>query len=231
MKLTEEQLQVLQIILSGYVKYKETYEEVYDHVLTDLENGYYSKPFDEAINTIVLNDFGGSAGLRLMERKRRWAVARQVLAKQGRYLINHFKWPLLPVTITIYALIYYLITNFNFGFNRLYFLVATVLIANLCTRFRMFRTGYIFINSRKSIKDLPFWIITLVPLGVYSAFDILIKTVFFAFAHRYNFREFQYHFHEFLPVYSLLMTLYIIYNISVIKLHMDEFKNLDKKWI
>ena len=90
MKLTEDQLQVLQIILSGYVKYKETYEEVYDHVLTALENSDNIKPLDEAINIILLNDFGGFAGLRLLERKRRWAVARQVLAKQGHYLINHF---------------------------------------------------------------------------------------------------------------------------------------------
>ena len=226
MKLTDEQLQVLQIVLSGYVKYKETYEEVYDHVLTALENSDHSKPLDEAINTILLNDFGGFAGLRLIERKCRWAVARQVLAKQGNYLINHFKLPLLPVTIAIYALIYYLIAYFNLGFNRLLLLLATVIIANLCTRFRMFRTGYIFKKSKKSIKDLPFWIITLVPLGVYTAFNVLIKTIFFAFAHQYNFREFQYHFQEFLPVYSLLMTLYIIYNISVIKLHRDEFKSL-----
>ncbi len=231
MKITEEQLQVLKITLSGYVKYKEAYEEVYDHVLTALENGDNTKPLDETINTILLNDFGGLAGLRLIERKRRWAVTLQVLAKQGSYLINHFKWPLLPVTLIIYALIYYLITNFNFGFNRLYFLLATVLIANLCTRFRMFRTGYIFKNSRKSVKDLPFWIITLLPLGVYSAIDMLIKTVFFAFARQYDFREFKYHFQEFLPVYSLLMTLYVIYNISVIKLHMDEFRKLNTKLI
>jgi hypothetical protein len=208
--------------LSGYVKYKETYEEVYDHVLTALENSDNSKPLDEAINTILLNDFGGFAGLRLIERKRRWAVARQVLAKQGQYLINHFKLPLLAVTVTIYVLVYYLIANFNFGFSRLFLLIATVVIANLCTRFRMFRTGYIFKNSKKSIKDLPFWIITLVPLSVYTAFNILIKTVFFVFSHRYNFHEFLY---NVLPVYSLLMTLYIIYNISVIKLHRDEFKS------
>ena len=231
MKLTAEQLQVLQITLSGCVKYKETYEEVYDHVLTALENGDNSKPLDEAINTILLNDFGGFAGLRLIERKHRWAVARQVLAKQGNYLIDHFKFPLLPLTIAIYALVYYLIANFNFGLNRLFLFIATAVIANLCTRFRMFRTGCIFKNSKKSIKDLPFWIITLVPFSVYTAFDILIKTVFFAFARQYNFREFQYHFHEFLPVYSLLMTLYIIYNISVIKLHRDEFKKHDAKLI
>ncbi len=107
MKLTEQQLQVLQITLSGYIKYKETYEEVYDHVLTALENDDNNKPLEEAINTILLNDFGGLAGLRLIERKRRWVVARQVLAKQGRYLVNHFKWPLLPVTITVYALVYF----------------------------------------------------------------------------------------------------------------------------
>jgi hypothetical protein len=225
MKLTDEQLQVLQIVLSGYVKYKETYEEVYDHVLTALENSDNSKPLEEAINIILLNDFGGFAGLRLLERKRRWAAERQVLAKQGHYLINYFKWPLLPVTIAIYWLIYYLIANFNFGFNGMFLLVSTIIIGNVCTRFRMFRMGYIFKKYKKSINDLPFWIITLVPFGIYMALNILIKIIFFTFYYQYNFREFH-HIHEFLPVYSLLITLYIIYNISVIKLHKDEFKRL-----
>jgi hypothetical protein len=82
MTLTEEQLIVLQDTLDYHIKYNETYDEVYDHVLTALEQVDSNIPLGQAINTIMLNDFGGFKGLRKIESERRWMVIRQMVGKQ-----------------------------------------------------------------------------------------------------------------------------------------------------
>ncbi len=227
MKLTEEELNFLKYTLRVRITYKEIYDEVYDHVLTALEHRDDKLSFTQAFDSILINDFGRFAGLRLIEKKRSWAVARQVLVKQLNYFIKHFMFPLLPLTVVIYGLIYYLVFNLNFSVNHFFFEIGTILISVLCSRFRMYRTDYIFKNKR-SIKEFPFFIITFAPLLIVIIFNILIMTIYSTFFDQYGFFEW----YVIPPIfYSLLITLYIVYIISFIKLHLDEFKKPNVKLV
>jgi len=48
--------------------YRETYEEVYDHMLSALQVQPAGIPFEAAVNNIICNDFGGHNNLLVMER-------------------------------------------------------------------------------------------------------------------------------------------------------------------
>ena len=125
MKLTEEQLVVLKNNLHERITYQETYNEVYDHILTALENTDDNVPLAQALDNIMQNDFGGFKGLQVIEKKRRWMVARQMAKKQLWYFLDHLKFPLLPITLIIFAALYYLMFWQAEGYCR-YFLKQSI---------------------------------------------------------------------------------------------------------
>jgi hypothetical protein len=221
MKLTPEQLQVLQDTLKERITYKETYEEVYDHVLTALEQVDANIPLGQAINTIMLNDFGGFKGLKKIERKRRWMVARQIVKNQLAYFIDNFKFPLLPLTAIIYAFVYYFVVELKFVPLAWVILVVAALIGGIFRGVYYFKTGYYANTTKSSIKDFPFKIISYFPYYILFLCNI-------AFSNRHHF----YSWFNLSPlVLTFIFTAYIIYTISFFRLSRDEFKKLNTKLI
>lgn len=222
MKLTAEQLNTLQDTLRDRITYRETYEEVYDHVLTALEQIDSKIPLSQAINTIMLTDFGGFAGLRLIERKRRWMIAKQMLNKQFLYFINYFKFPFLPITVIIYALIYYCVIDLKIDPQAWVIFMAMMALSLSFTGWRYFKAGWIFEDTQKSIKDKIFKIISYLPNYIY----IIGNAIRLAF-----FRDIAvsgwFSLHPLVIIF--LLTIYIIYTLSSFKLYNDEFTQLEIK--
>ena len=222
MKPTQQQLSVLQDILRKQITYRETYEEVYDHVLTALTQYDDNIPLMQTVNNILFKDFGGFAGLRLMERKRRWLIARQMINKQFWYFSKHFKFPLLPLILLIFCFFFYFADKIKLNIVGWFILVAMAIIPVFIRGIRYFKTGYFSNDTKKSINDFPFKIIGIIPF--YITFWIIIVEV-------KNWKELT--ISTPVPIdpliFSLLSTLYIIYTISYFMLNQDEYKKLQVK--
>jgi len=67
MKLTEQQDIYLKEYLRKALKYRETYNEVYDHMLTALTNKTGDAPFEQIVDEIIRYDFGGRDSLAMLE--------------------------------------------------------------------------------------------------------------------------------------------------------------------
>jgi len=88
MKPTESQEALIGQILHRFVKYKDAYDEVYDHVLSSLEDFPDNIRFADAVHRIIEDDLGGADGLKALEKHRIWFAIREFVKE---YLINLFK--------------------------------------------------------------------------------------------------------------------------------------------
>jgi hypothetical protein len=161
-----EQDELLKKYLSGILKYRETYEEVYDHVLNSLcamDSDELS--FQQNIDLIITNDFGGSKGLKIIEESHQKAFYAATMKKQWRLFKNWFRYPLFPFTAALFGVTYLLGTKMPVIMN-LVMIIVVVLTPILLTNIRYFKTGFIFGNTKRSIKDYPFRRIAFLPLNI-----------------------------------------------------------------
>ena len=117
MKLTAEQQQEVASLVSGTTKYRETYDEVYDHVLNRLmaENQVYSFTL---VDEILAEDFGGGTEILANEIIHAKRITKQYFRLFKGEIINAFKWPQLPgnlVMIMSWVFLYY--STLKTGFN------------------------------------------------------------------------------------------------------------------
>src|ERR1700712_617002 len=71
MKLRSDQEILLKKLLSDVILYRETYEEVYDHVLTALEEQPEVTNIAKQARQVLNDDFGGYSGISKMEHHRK----------------------------------------------------------------------------------------------------------------------------------------------------------------
>ncbi|MEO6521508.1 MAG: hypothetical protein ABIN91_07520 [Mucilaginibacter sp.] len=126
MKLDNQQKTAIQQNLIKFVKYQETYQEIYDHILTSLETMDTIPNVQIAYTHILENDFGGIKGIEIMEKIGKKAIRHNIQKAYVNHLINLFKWPgiLLPALALIAA--YFDISLFGTSF------VAAVLFLMCC---------------------------------------------------------------------------------------------------
>lgn len=229
MTLSEEQLIVLQDTLDDRIKYNETFDEVYDHVLTALEHVDNNVSLGQAINTIMLNDFGGFKGLRKIERKRWWTVARQMVGKQLWFFIDCLKFPLLPAIAIFSVIIYYCITQFETDYmtiNVYFIYTSSIAIYPFCGVYFHLTTGYRLKVIRKSIKFQPLQMISCLPFFLFIGGHLIISFISREIISGPDiFSRFS------LPptAISLLLTLYIVYLISFFRLFNYEIPQFEIK--
>ena len=98
MKLTEEQLSEIRVYIFGTPRYRETYYELYDHILNALEST--DEPFHlDSVKHIVEEDFGGFGGIVIQEE----IYQKSVTAKYNRLL--HLEMQNFYKTSTVYSTI------------------------------------------------------------------------------------------------------------------------------
>ena len=115
--------------------YRETYEEVYDHVLNSLHATNNNElSFRQNIDRIITNDFGGSKGLKIIEKNYQKTFYAATMKKQWRLFKNWFSYPLLPFTAALFGITYFLGTKMpvtmNLGMLAVA-LLAPVLLINM----------------------------------------------------------------------------------------------------
>jgi hypothetical protein len=109
MKPNQKQKLWLQSYLGAVLKYRETYEEVYDHVLLALENRHQEKFFEGTVNAIINEDFGGVNGLFAMERNCENAMVKQY----WRLFSSYLKLPYLICIAVISVILAYIAVYVN----------------------------------------------------------------------------------------------------------------------
>jgi len=90
MKLTEEQLSEIRIYIFGTPRYRETYYELYDHIINALEQ--LDEPFHLGlVKQIVEDDFGGFEGIVIQEELYQKSVTTKYNRFLGTEMLNFYK--------------------------------------------------------------------------------------------------------------------------------------------
>jgi len=154
MKPTLQQTQLLKKYLRDTLDYRETYEEIYDHILSAVENNMADVSFEEAVNTIINSDFGGAKGLAKIEKQHYKAVVNEVLKQQWLQFTSNFKFPEVLLSLLLFAAVYFIVTLFSAQSTAIVILLFTLaIVPGMFVLLRYFRIGYTIKDTKKSIKD------------------------------------------------------------------------------
>jgi hypothetical protein len=93
MFLNETQKQEVADHVSGITRYIETYNEIYDHVLSALEQEEQKSFQIELVLYIIDRDFGGAAKIQVEEQNSRIALYSSFSGTLKREMLNTFKFP------------------------------------------------------------------------------------------------------------------------------------------
>jgi len=153
MELTLVQQQEVVQVISDATKYRETYDEVYDHVLSRLaaSNQIYTLAL---VNEILLNDFGGKTEILAEENVYAKNINKQYFRAFKEEILNTFKWPTAMANISLilfWVFLYY--SSLNTGFNSKPLTAAIGVIVILMCLFYYLKRYYLDRKSKKpSIK-------------------------------------------------------------------------------
>jgi hypothetical protein len=156
MIITAQQQEELRIILSDYTKYHETYSEVYDHVLSALEeqNDSLDTSFVQKVHGVLDADFGGLSQLPVMEKQRAKWINNQIAKKQLHFAAAFFNSPLVICTI-ITGIIIYQLASTKLLSIALLIAIYVMLAPTIIVGFRMVNNAFIK-KGKPSIKSNMF---------------------------------------------------------------------------
>jgi hypothetical protein len=213
MKPDSRQIKMLQEYLNKTLTYRETYEEVYDHILSALECQPGNIIFEDAINHIINNDFGGPENLLKIEKANKKALVKQSINTYVAYLGYYLKLPGLLYTLGMGLLSYYFFSQMQFGPKVIVGLfVPVVLYPALIWALRLYYTGYDLGTTQKSAKDKLFESLAGLPTRLCLAPLAIINL------YHYKAWSSNYYF------IAASFVLGIIYNLALYKFYRREFK-------
>ena len=178
MKPTSAQLKALKDYLRKALNYRETYAEFYDHILAALESKHGNMSFEDAVNSIIGEDFGGIERMRSIEKSYQKETMKEMQKKYLTYVIECLKFPLISIFAVCSIIVYYLIKQpwFNlFIFLGVLFILR--IIPRLLKSIRYFITGYVFYDTKRSVKDSIFVWLDYIP-GILFCFFMVLVPIF-----------------------------------------------------
>lgn len=220
MKPTEQQIKNLQGYLQEALSYRETYEEVYDHVLTALENQPAGISYEDNINNIINKDFGGAKNLVRIEKGTKSALVSESVDRYWAFFTAYFKLPKIIYTFIAALLTYYFLLHVTLSvivFEST--LVLLMLVVPGCIALmRLFSTGYFLDTTRKSARDKMFvnfaggpgkllmalnlWVFKTMPFGVWFNSQHLAMTAIYLLCTIYCLSMYKLYRHEFRAAFA-----------------------------
>jgi hypothetical protein len=108
MMITQAQQESIREVLWHNLKFKETFDELYDHILTTIEHAETSEKLPHEIATeIVKNEFGGWEKLKELELSRQKQIQRYLRNKLWNLTKGYFRFPLILFTLLASGAFYY----------------------------------------------------------------------------------------------------------------------------
>ena len=195
--------------------YRETYEELYDHIISALQDKPAGTSFEQAINTIINDDFGGHKNLVNIEQHCKKAIVKDVRRHQAQFLGSFFKFPNMLYVLILGVVIYNLLALISLSLTniRVMFLLLAF-IPWFAMPLSYFLTVYIFGDTKRSVKDNAMSNWSMLPFRVFCAGNVLMII------------NKDYNFINSLNLFWITagVVLFIIYSISFFKLSRAEFK-------
>lgn len=216
MKPTLQQEENLKTYLADVLKYKETIDEVFDHVITDVENRPENIWFQDAVNQVLNDDFGGEKGLIKFEKQHLKDASWKGFSTAFKYLKMNFQFPNILFTSLLFFAIYLAVKHFTviiFQSHYIYpIIIGLYLIIILA---RKFFVGYFTGDKRKSINDIVIGKIS------YGFFYIAFMSLLILPS---KLKIFQFMVIDYPMIISGILTFYLLYTFAIIKLCVDEFQ-------
>jgi hypothetical protein len=230
MKPTTEEKQWLQEYLYQALSYRETYAEVYDHILLALEDRPAREFFASTVNDIIEEDFGGSINMLNMETECKVTTNSEVKSQYWHIVGGWFTTPLIAYTVVIFALLFFALSLNNFKIKMAIgiasFLVG-VLLPIILISVRSFKIGRTYGDTKECIRDRAFrWLIYgffLVSMFVLGPVSNFLKVIMMHAFHYHSDKEFGVSISGHILTATNLMIV-IIHFLSLVKLYRDEFK-------
>ena len=215
MKPTQQQLKVLKDYLHKTLNYRETYEEIYDHVLSAVEHQPSDISFEDAINNVIRTDFGSPKNLLKIEKANKNALVKETLNTYMRYFGYYFKLPGLLYTLVVALLSYYFFSQVKFApaaVVGMFTLIA--LFPGIIWLLRLYYTGYVLNTTQKSAKDKLFENMAGLPVRI-----CLVPLVIINLFHYKIWDSNNYY------LITGFFVLGVFYNVALYKLYKREFKS------
>src|ERR1700744_1948174 len=153
MKVSPNQQIQLQQYLSKNLKYRETYAEFYDHILSALETLPGNASFDDASQKIIAEDFGGMAGMRLIENNYQRSVFTEMQKKYFSYAVENLKFPRVILWIVFTMAIYYLFKQPSFTFMEFFVMLIAIRFVPFLLQFvKKFNAVRVMGAPKRSVK-------------------------------------------------------------------------------
>jgi len=167
MKPTAEQQQFLSKNLSKNLMYRETYTEFYDHILSALETKPDTMSFQDAVDSIIADDFGGYAGMRGIESRYQKTIMQEMQQKYVAYVTGYLKPPLIGLTASLALLFYWVTQQAWFSAGTFFLIVIGMrMVPSLLKGTRYLWLGYMFKTTKGSVKDGAFKWLDFAPIMV-----------------------------------------------------------------
>ena len=216
MKPTQQQLKVLQDYLQNTLTYRESYEEIYDHILSALEHRPEGMNFQDTINAIIVDDFGGHKNLLKVEKAQKDALVSDMYKKYRGYFTSYFKTSNLFYVILGWAITYFYLISVSISATILVVMFSIMIITPyvICL-LRYYTMGYTLGTKQKSAKDRSFETIASIPIRLFvilNAVAVWSGTGFYGFFTKAD---------NYVLVTSFLLA--ILFNMALYKLYKGEF--------
>jgi len=209
---SQQQITYLKDYLRKLLSYRETYEEVFDHLMAALADQPSSLSFEQAINAVIKQDFNGPKGLLSLETQLAKRAASAAIKQQWeniKYYLKIQRLHYVGICYLISCYIIYYIPFTPFLFLSLFFIGA--LVPGILVMVRYFNIGYYFRDRKKSIRDKIIGLIAGRPLLILNPGLFFISFT----SHKAKVNNWV-HSHVF--VCALLITLICTYVLAFIKL-------------
>jgi hypothetical protein len=153
MKSTQIERQWLKDYLNQVMEYRETFEEVYDHILLSLNHEPEEQHFETAVSNIIERDFGGYNGLLAHEMQCRYAAEETAKAQHWSYFKQWFSSRYAIISLAAFALLFWL-QHYKYVFRWMPVLFFLLFFAPLCIAAKQWiNANYINNTNKQSIKD------------------------------------------------------------------------------
>ncbi|WP_184542631.1 hypothetical protein [Mucilaginibacter sp. FT3.2] len=170
MKPDTRQDELLKHYLSKVFLYRETYEEVYDHVISALHELPATQSFQDTVNDIISRDFGGHNNLITMENNCKKAMGKELRNKQFGYFVSFFEFPYLLLVLGASFGLYLIATKSLLSMHTIKWVFGGMaLLPYVVIPIRLFYTGYIFGETKRSIRDNTMNNLSMLPMRVFFA--------------------------------------------------------------
>lgn len=107
MNITPQQQEDIRSVIWHNTKYRETFNEVYDHVLTAIEELSTEVNPNAMASKIIKDEFGDWDGIKATEEQRLKIIRKDILHKLWAYVKDWFSLPLIILTILAAVSVYY----------------------------------------------------------------------------------------------------------------------------